>query len=118
MMMLTISIILFYELLNISCQIFLKHNINKIRSATTMEFMKCAIKSPLIWLSFFLIGITLIFWVIALAQDDLTVINSIDSMSYILALIGARIFLSERIYKNKILGTLFIIFGIILISLG
>ena len=82
-----------------------------------MRFLADILKEPSIWTGFLSMVIGLIIWLIALAQGDLSVVFSIGSLQFILILFSANIFLNEKIDKMKLLGTVLVIFGIVLIVL-
>ena len=102
----------------IAGQIFYKKALSKIKTDTYLDFIKTALGSYKIWIGFCCIATGIAIWMMALSQGDLNFIKSLDSMQYILLLFAARIFLSEKIDKNKLLGTLFVAFGIILVVIS
>jgi uncharacterized membrane protein len=63
-------------------------------------------------------GLGLAVWIIALAQGDLSIVFCLGSMQYVLILFGAHFFLGEKIDRMKLMGTLLVAFGIILITLS
>ena len=70
------------------------------------------------WGGLLLILIGLTFWYFALSRDDLSVVYTLGSLQYVIALIGSYFFLNERINKNKIFGTILVIAGITLMTLS
>lgn len=81
-----------------------------------LRFFWAILQLPGIWLGLFCMGVGLVVWLIALSKFDLSLVFPVSSMQYILALIGSRIFLREKIDRMKLLGTLLITGGIIAIS--
>jgi drug/metabolite transporter (DMT)-like permease len=72
------------------------------------------------WLA---IGIALyllssVFYMMGLAQGEVTVLYPMVSLGYIFAILWARLFFKEPFTKAKIGGLLMIIFGVALINLG
>ncbi len=63
-----------------------------------------------------LMGISLMIWLIAMAQGDLSLIYPIGSLYYIFVIVLAHVFLGEKIDRSKIFGTLFIFAGIVLMT--
>ena len=110
-----IALVLFSGLFDLTGQIFYKKSLNVIKTRRYLDFMKTALSSPKIWLGFSCMGISIIVWLIALEQTELSIAYSLYSMEYILTLIGARIFLSEKIDGNKLAGTLLVVLGIVLV---
>ena len=82
------------------------------------SFIKDVLTNPNIWGGFIAMGAGLVFWIIALAQGDLSFVFSLGSMQYILILFGAHFFLGEKIDRMKFIGTFLVAFGIILITLS
>lgn len=113
-----IVIVLIAGILSLAGQIFYKKSLNAIRARKYLNFLKKALSSPLIWLGFVCIAVSLIVTLVALSLADLNIVYLLDSMSYILTLAAARIFLSEKIDRNKLTGTLFVVFGIILVAVS
>jgi uncharacterized membrane protein len=70
-----------------------------------------------------LLGVTLfatssLAYVVALRQGELSVLYPLVSMGYIWTLVWSALFLKERITRNKLLGLLLIVLGIVLIGIG
>lgn len=112
-----IILLLIVELVASAGQILYKKALNKIKPKSYIDFLKSALSSIKIWAGFCLIAISLILWIAALSLGDLNFVYSLGSLQYIIILIGARAFLGENIDRYKLIGTILIIFGIILISL-
>ena len=70
-----------------------------------------------------LIGITLfgtssLAYVVGLRHGELSVLYPLVSLGYIWTLLWSALFLKERITRNKLLGLLLIVLGIVLIGFG
>ena len=83
-----------------------------------LRFVQHVLHIPLIWCGLITITISTTLWLTVLAQAQLSLAFSFDSMQYIMILIGSSIFLGERMTWLKILGTLSIIAGMIFVALG
>lgn len=116
MMLEIIVLISFSALLNTIGQIIYKKVLNRVDTHNYLPFLKIVLRSFNIWLGFFCIGLSIVIWLMALSKTELNIIYSLDSMSYILMPIAAMIFLGEKIDRNKIIGTIFIVFGIIIVA--
>ncbi len=81
-------------------------------------FLKDVLANPNLLGGFIAMGLGLVVWIIALAQGDLSLVFSLGSMQYILILFGAHFFLGEKIDRMKLIGTLLVVFGIILIAMS
>jgi len=71
---------------------------------------------PVIFLGFILFGLSSILWLSVISKSQLSYAYPMVSMSYILTLILSSLFLNEQINTYKIVGTIFIISGVIFIS--
>jgi drug/metabolite transporter (DMT)-like permease len=91
---------------------------NLYRLDTHVLFLKDVLTNPNLWGGFIVMGIGLAVWIIALAQGDLSLVFSLGSMQYVLILIGAHFFLGEKIDRMKLIGTLLVVFGIVLITMS
>lgn len=83
-----------------------------------LHFIKRLLKNRFVWLGFTFLSVRTVIWLLALAQTNLSTAFPIDSMEYIMVLVAARLFLQETLDKNKIIGTLLAVAGIILVSIG
>ena len=92
------------------------HKINTIKGY--LNFITAAMKVPQIWTGFFLNVIAVVVWLLVLALVDLSLAIPLDSIHYILILLGAHFLLKERMTWERIAATLFIVGGIFLVALG
>lgn len=81
-------------------------------------FLKDVMSKRALWGGFAAMTAGLAFWIVALAQGDLSVVFSLGSMQYIIILFGAHFFLGEKIDRMKVMGTFLVAFGIALITLS
>ncbi len=84
--------------------------------STYLAFTKKILGIPVIWLGLLLVGSGLFFWLAALAGSDLSVVFPLGSMQYILVLIASRLFLKEKMDRKKLIGTLLVVAGIMVIA--
>ncbi len=119
-----VFLILLAEIFTAIGQILFKKTTNmlkrhSLRSVDThISFLRDVFGKPSIWIGFFSMAVGLVIWLIALANGELSLVFSIGSLQYILILFLAHIFLDEKIDSMKLLGTLLVIFGIILITMS
>ncbi len=105
-------------------QVLLKKSTNAVESyslrsaGAIVRLVSDVIKMPSIWIGFFAMVVGLAFWLVALAEGDLSLVFSIGSIQYILILFAAHFLLGEKIDRMKLCGTLLVIFGIILITIS
>lgn len=116
-----IFIILFSEIWNTAGQVFLKKGADAIKTDISSGirsysvFIKEAVSQPFVWFGMISLAIGLGVWCIALALADLSLVYPIGSLQYILILISSRIFLKEKLDLMRILGTVCVVIGIIMI---
>lgn len=123
--MITILLLIFFsELWSNAGQIFYKMSVNKIgtpnlRSMRSyLAFVRKVVATPKVWYGAIFIAVGLVIWLTALAQRDLSLVFPIDSMQYIITLVTAHFFLGEKINKLKLIGTLLIVSGILLVAIS
>ena len=95
---------------------FKTHNLDTIENYTA--FIKSALTVPAIWAGILLNTIAVVIWILVLALVDLSLAIPLDSVHYIMILLGAHFFLKERLTWERIAATLFIAGGIALVALG
>ncbi len=93
--------------------------VHSLRSTGGMiRFIKNIISKPMIWIGLVSMSMGMIVWLMALAQADLSVVFSIGSIQYVMILFLAHYLLGEKIDKMKLIGTLLVVAGIILITVS
>jgi len=117
-------IILFAELWGVGGQILYKKTVTKIGTPNLrdiksyLDFLKRTLADPGIWIGFGCVTIGICIWLVALAQADLSIAFPLDSMQYIMTLVAAHILLGEKINRKKLIGTLLVMSGIILVAMS
>jgi drug/metabolite transporter (DMT)-like permease len=105
-------------------QLFLKSAINSLSLSSpitlrkVMKFIIELIMVPRVWISFLFSVLSLCIWLFVLSKADLNFAFSIDSMHYIFIAFVSRLILKEKVGIKRWSGTIFIIIGIILVSLS
>lgn len=120
---LIIGLILLTDICDTVSQLILKSTINALdwhvnSISKAFHLILELLKVPRVWLGFFLTGVSLIFWLIALTKADLNLAFSLDSMRYILISVASVVFLKEKVGKWRWAGIMFVVFGIVLVALG
>lgn len=92
------------------------HGLNTIQEY--IFFVKSSLKIPAIWGGLLLNTLAVIVWILVLALVDLSLAIPLDSVHYILILVGSRFFLKERLTWERVAATLFIAGGIALVAVG
>jgi len=81
-------------------------------------FLKIAFSSPFLWAGLFSVLFTFIVWSTILSKIDLSVAVPVCSFSYVLVPLTCIIFLHEKITFLRWSGILFILLGVIFVSLS
>ena len=82
------------------------------------RFLSDVLTKPLIWAGLAAMAASLIIWLAALAEGDLSLVYPLGSVQYVIILFSAHIFLNEKIDKMKLLGTFLIMLGIVFITIS
>ena len=100
-------------------QLSLKHGMNRIgrvtRSAHRLNWRPGA-PGLIAGLSFY--GVSTVLWLYALSRVELSYAFPFLSLSYVAIMLGARFGLSEPLHTNRLLGSMFIVLGVILVGLS
>jgi len=119
-----ILLVLLSEAITVIGQIFFKKSTNtvgrynlKVRS-DRIRFLSEIFTKPQLWIGILAMVIGLIVWLFAIAQGDLSLVFPIGSLQYILILFLAHKFLGEKIDRMKLIGTLLVMAGIVLMSVS
>ncbi|MBN2830712.1 MAG: EamA family transporter [Candidatus Omnitrophica bacterium] len=91
-------------------------DIHTIRDGLT--FLVGVSSSPYLWLGLFFALVTFITWSTILSKIDLSVAVPIASLSYILVPLTSSIFLKENISLLRWGGVIFILIGVVFVSLS
>jgi len=86
--------------------------------ADVLVFLQAAFLSPFLWAGLFSVLLTFIIWSTILSKIDLSVAVPIASFSYILVPLVSIIYLHERVSMMRWVGILFILSGVIFVSLS
>lgn len=99
-------------------QVSWKLGMNQAGQLTAFNFtaLSTVLLNPYVLLGFVMYGLSTIFWLIALSKKDLSFVYPFISLTYILVLVLSSLVLKESIGLNKLVGTLAIIIGLIIIS--
>jgi drug/metabolite transporter (DMT)-like permease len=76
------------------------------------------IKNPYVFIGLFIYGLSTIFWLIALSRVDLSYAYPFVSLSYGIMLIAAWLIFHENLNTYRLIGTLIICLGVLIISRG
>jgi drug/metabolite transporter (DMT)-like permease len=116
-------LVLIAEICGASTHTFFKHGVNDIDVDNIhtlkdyLRFIKQVLAKPQIWLGLLVVSCGMGVWLLVLAHAELSMAFPLDSIQYIIILFSSYLFLGERINRDRIIGTAFIIGGIVLVAL-
>lgn len=116
-------LVMIAEICSAGTHTFFKHGVNGIDVDTTrsikgyLRFIKQVLAKPQIWLGLLVVCCGMGVWLLVLAQAELSLAFPLDSIQYIIILFSSYFFLGESINRDRIIGTAFIIGGIVLVAL-
>lgn len=119
-----IIIIMIAEIWTAVGQVLFKKSTNALGHHTLrgadnqIRFIKNVLSKPSIWIGLFSMAVGMVFWLIALAQGELSLVFSIGSIQYVMILFLAHYLLGEKIDKMKFIGTFLVVAGIVLITIS
>lgn len=101
-------------------QVFLKIGMNAVGSMNTFTYSDIvSIFSNLyIILGLLVYGLATIFWLIALSQKDLSYVYPFISLTFIIVLFLSYFVLKEQVSTARIVGTIIIVIGLMIIVRG
>ena len=106
---------LFYILIAMMSQIFIKYTTNKNRSLSSYNFILKIFKNPLFVVSYILSFINILIWILILKENTLSKSTFILSLLHPLFLLSDYIFFKIKIEKINLLGAVLIVLGIFLL---
>jgi drug/metabolite transporter (DMT)-like permease len=71
--------------------------------------------NPLVFLGLLMYGLSTIFWLIALSQKDLSYVYPFIALTFVIVLLLSKFLLHENVGPYRIVGTLIIIAGLIIV---
>jgi drug/metabolite transporter (DMT)-like permease len=117
-------LLIFTDVLETAIHFFFKKstlpqsNLTVLDPASALEFFKAVFASPFLWAGLFTVVAVFIIWSTILSKIDLSVAVPIASFSYIFVPLVSIVFLGERITLLRWVGILFILAGVIFVSLS
>ena len=119
-----ILLVLLSEAITVIGQILFKKSTNTVgiynlrNRRDRVRFLSEVSTRPYLWLGLLAMALGLVVWLFAIAQGNLSLVFPIGSLQYILILFLAHKFLGEKIDKMKLIGTLLVMAGIVLMSVS
>jgi len=118
-----ITLILLTNVCDTAGQLFLKTSINKLNLdihgiRKMLIFVGRLLLIPGVYAASIFSLLSLLIWLYALSKAELNLAFSVDSMHYIFIALASKIFLKEKVGLNRWIGTILIVTGITLVTLG
>jgi len=119
-----LGLIVFTSLCDTFRELFLKSGVNALDEFTpdhikrVPTFILKLIKTRWVWISLLFGFLSLFIWLFILSKVDLNFAFSLDSMHYIFIALASQFLLKEKVRWIRWVGTLFIVFGITLVTLS
>ena len=116
-----ILVVILSAVFSASGQMCFKRASNKTKPLQTnsaveyLNYIGKVAKQPWVWLGLGSMGVSLVIWLIAVSQANLSLVYPIGSLYYIFVLALSHFFLGEKLDRMKLIGTFFILAGILLI---
>lgn len=108
----------------VTSQLLLKKSTNDLEFgnlrglASYLRFFKDVLSKKTVWVGFLFAMAGILFWLIVLAYLALNFAFPFESLIYVWIMIGSGIFLKERINLSRIIGTLLIVVGVLIVALS
>lgn len=121
MSILILSVILLTVTLSACAQLALKLGVSRpaMESAINaggMELLKSVVTSPLIWLGLTIYALSVVMWLWVLAKVDLSVAYPFVGVSFLFTMLFGIFLLDETVTSERMLGTVFIALGCVLVA--
>ena len=85
-------------------------------AALNFTTLPTVLLNPYVLLGFVMYALSTIFWLIALSKKELSFVYPFISLTYIIVLVLSSLVLKESMGVSKLVGTLIIIIGLIIIA--
>lgn len=119
-----LGLIIISNIFDTTRELFLKSAINTVDAESPkdirslIKFLSKLLRKHRVWLSFLCSILSLLFYLLVLSKADLNFAFSLDSMHYIFIAVTAKLILKEKVGASRWFGTLFVVIGIILVTLS
>lgn len=116
-------LVLIAEACSAGMHILFKRGVNTLDSCHArgiwgyLRFIGNVLKNGSVWSGLLVVVCGMIVWLLVLAHAELSLAFPLDSIQYVFILLASAVLLRERVNRDRILGTLFIIAGIVLVAL-
>ncbi len=121
MNVLILAFILAAVSLSALAQLFMKLGVNALGDASAQQLAAVpvilrSVQSPLVWLGLMVYVLSVGLWLYVLSKVDLTVAYPFVGLSFIVTLVFGLAFLGEQVTMPRVLGTLLIAGGCVLVA--
>lgn len=113
----TILLLLVQILMLVTGQIVWKVGVNKIGTLSMSNIWLLA-TSVYFWLGLIIYGVATVLWLVILSRANLSTVYPLQSMAYVLGVVGGIIIFGDKVSYCGWIGLVLIIAGVILTSSG
>ena len=92
--------------------------ISTLQPRRLLKFARRMVKNPLLWIGFLFQASTFFIFLTLLSWANLSLVIPLGALGYVVNILGAQLFLNEKVTKERWIGTLFICAGVALVSLN
>lgn len=116
-------LVLIAEACSAGMHVLFKRGVNSLETgsisgiAAYLRFVGRVLKNPSVWAGLLVVACGMAVWLLVLAHAELSLAFPLDSIQYLFILLASRLLLGEHVNRDRILGTIFIIAGIVLVAL-
>ena len=93
-----------------------KSDLKDAITAGLMPAITAAMSSPFLWGALVIYGVSIVLWLWVLSQADLSLAYPFVSLGFVVTMLFAAGFLGEHVSMLRILGTLLIVAGCIVVA--
>lgn len=117
----TLIFILLSIVLSVSAQLFLKTGMNQLNEHTNLSIFSWDYLIQITSNNYLILGLlayvlSMLFWLIVLSKIEVSKAYPFVGLGFIGTMLAAHIILGESITTVKVMGTLFIVGGVIMVS--
>ena len=95
---------------------FSKHQLRTIKDY--LVFIAGILTIPFVWWGFLMTVLAWVIWLVILAKIDLSVAVPIDSIQYFIILAASYFFLKEKLHWTRLVGTILILLGVLVVAVS
>jgi drug/metabolite transporter (DMT)-like permease len=92
--------------------------VGRMRSRNWRKLIYRALSNPMLAIGFFSMTFNFLLFIALLSWADLSFVIPGTAVSYVTGIIGAKFFLKEQVTKERLMGSIVICIGVVLLSIN